>query len=142
MQNNDDLQNANSNEYQTENVSQKHEKLKPPKKGISIFSMILTVILINAVWVAAAVLFFVPAYKDAVYVRDNQIAEYETQLKEIKTNQTNSIEEYKKRIDELEKQLNEQQSSYENAIKLIEKYSSGNNNSSGNNLSQQGGQKQ
>ena len=72
-----------------------------------------------------------------------QISEYETQLNELQTNQNNVITEYKKRIDELERQLDEQKSMYDNALKLIEQYSSSNTNTSaGNGSSPQGVPKQ
>lgn len=141
MQSNNKLQNANAAAEATKAPSPVQEKARPVKKGISVWSMILTVLLINAVWVSAAVFFFIPAYKDAVYVRDSQISEYETQLKELKTNQNNSISEYKKRIDDLRVQLEEQKNAYDNALKLIEQYSTQiNENSRGNNSSQQGAQ--
>ena len=128
-------------EAKNSNISNK--KVKPVKKGISVWSMMLTVLLINAVWISAAIFFFIPAYKDAVYVRDSQISEYETQLNELQTNQNNVITEYKKRIDELERQLDEQKSMYDNALKLIEQYSSSKTNTSaGNGSSPQGAPKQ
>lgn len=144
MQNNHEQNtDGNSEVPPTEHIEPQNKKPAHVKKGISIWSMMLTVVLINAVWIATAVFFFIPAYKDAVYVRESQISEYETQLKELRTNQNNAITEYKKRIDELERQLDEQKSTYENAVKLIEQYSSPNeNNSRGNDSSSQGAQKQ
>ena len=105
------------------NSSHTGKKEKSPKRGVGVFSVILIVLFINAIWVAATVFYFVPTYQDAVYVREQQIEEYEKELKALQKNQDSTISEYLKRIDDLEEELNEQKSQYEDALALLEKYS-------------------